>query len=130
MGLSLYGLCWRHSLPQKYDCKPALSQEIQSRQHGSIAHLVNPSTRKCVFLTSIQAKGQIIHCCSKKKQGHPKLLQILADPNKHAVLGEPKTPASAGLFHRVEFFQNPCPGSVHRGNCSRLLSKLAEKPGV
>lgn len=122
MGVSLYGLCRRHCLPQKSDCKPALSQEIQSRQHASIAHLVNPSTRKCVFLTSIQAKGQIIHCYSKKEQGHPRLLRILADPNKHAVLGEPKTPASAGLFPGTEFSN-----SMSRlGSQGKLLKTLEQ----
>lgn len=43
----------------------------------------------------------IINCYSKRERGHPRLLQTLADANKHFVLGEPKTPASAGLFSGV-----------------------------
>lgn len=72
----------------------------------------------------------IIHCYSKREWVGPRLLQIQTDPNKHSVLGELKTLASAGLFSGVEHFHAQFPGWVHWGNCSRFKQTCRRTRGL
>lgn len=46
----------------------------------------------------------VINCYSKREWGRPRLLQTLADTNKHSVLGKPKTPVFAEFSLELSIF--------------------------